>query len=443
MRSRRFLRSRASLAAFALACAALAFAGAPSAGRTAPHGAARAAVPLALDALVQQAKLTAADTAGGSAFGFDVALSADGNTAVVGGPFDDGDRGAVWFFARSGTTWTQLGDKFRLSGEAGFSVAISADGGIALAGAPNLNNGGGGVVSFRRSAGQWQQFGGTLTPAGAQGAASFGSSVALSSDGSTAVVGGPDDDGGAGGIWAFTYAGPIAGWFAQGAKLTAGGAAGLAGLGYSLGLSLDGNTLLAGGPFDDDLVGATWAFGRSGSTWSQQGAKLTGSGEAGPAFFGSSVAVSDDGSIALVGGTDDDEYAGAVWPFARSGSTWSQQGAKVRPTDAGAPTVFGYDLAISGDGSTALVVVPPTGAVRVRHGCSHVPGPRGPSRVRGWRAPAVSVPAASGPASACPRTARSLRRRRRTASAPRGRFAAGPPPARLASRRRPAPGRRR
>ena len=42
-------------------------------------------------------------------------------------------------------------------------------------------------------------------------------------------------------------------------------------------------------------------FTRSGSTWTQQGEKLTGGGEIGKGFFGERVALSADGNTALVG----------------------------------------------------------------------------------------------------------------------------------------------
>ncbi len=71
-------------------------------------------------------------------------------------------------------------------------------------------------------------------------------------------------------------------------------------------LSADGNTALIGGCGDNDGVGAAWVFTRSGSTWTQQGPKLTGSGETGEGGdFGVSVALSADGNTALIGGTDD------------------------------------------------------------------------------------------------------------------------------------------
>ena len=46
-------------------------------------------------------------------------------------------------------------------------------------------------------------------------------------------------------------------------------------------LSGDGNTALIGGYADNTSVGAAWVFTRSGSTWTQQGSKLTGGGESG------------------------------------------------------------------------------------------------------------------------------------------------------------------
>src|SRR5216683_526432 len=58
-------------------------------------------------------------------------LSADGNTAIVGGFEDNSLVGAAWIWTRSGTAWTQQGSKLVGSGgvggsEQGTSVAISA-----------------------------------------------------------------------------------------------------------------------------------------------------------------------------------------------------------------------------------------------------------------------------------------------------------------------------
>ena len=81
-------------------------------------------------------------------------------------------------------------------------------------------------------------------------------------------------------------------------------------------------------------VGAAWVFTRSGTTWTQQGPKLVGTGAAGDADQGVSVALSGDGNTALVGGAGDNGSEGAAWVFTRSGTTWTQQGSKLVGTGA-------------------------------------------------------------------------------------------------------------
>src|SRR4029077_626841 len=59
----------------------------------------------------------------------------------------------------------------------------------------------------------------------------------------------------------------------------------------------------------------------------QQGTALTGGEqEVGQAQFGSAVAVSADGIMALVGAPRNHPVAGAVWVFVRGGPSWLQQG---------------------------------------------------------------------------------------------------------------------
>ena len=60
--------------------------------------------------------------------------------------------------------------------------------------------------------------------------------------------------------------------------------------------------------------GAVWVFTRTAGVWTQQGPKLVGSGAVGHASQGKSVALSADGSTAIVGGLGDSEV-GAAWVF--------------------------------------------------------------------------------------------------------------------------------
>ena len=132
---------------------------------------------------------------------------------------------------------------------------------------------------------------------------------------------------GVGAVWVFKRSAGV--WGQQGPKLTAKGESGQGNFGYRIALSSDGNTALIGAPGDSGEVGAAWVFTRSGETWSQEGSKLTGGGHVGAGFFGTAVALSSDGNTALIGAGGDNGGVGAAWVFTRSGTTWSQQGEKL------------------------------------------------------------------------------------------------------------------
>jgi hypothetical protein len=295
--------------------------------------------------------------------GFAVALSADGNTAIVGGFNDDytsgaGGLGAAWMYTRSGGVWTQQGSKLVGTGAVGNadeaqSVALSGDGNTAIVGGTNDNNGAGAAWVFTRSGGVWTQQGSKLVGTGAAGAANQGSSVALSADGNTAIVGGANDNGGKGAVWVFTRSGGV--WTQQGSKLVGTGAVGNANQGQSVALSGDGNTAIAGGYNDNGGGGAAWVYTQSGGVWTQQGSKLVGTGAIGNADQGFKVALSSDGSAAIVGGPTDSGAAGAAWVYTQSGGVWTQQGSKLVGAGAAGAANQGDSVALSADGNTALV----------------------------------------------------------------------------------------
>ena len=167
----------------------------------------------------------------------------------------------------------------------------------------------------------WSQQGSKLVGTGAVGSAVQGSSVALSDDGNTAIVGGYGDNANAGAAWLFTRSGGV--WTQQGSKLVGTGTVGAAFQGSSVSLAGDGNTVMVGGYGDNANAGAAWVFTQSGGVWTQQGSKLVGTGAVGAAFQGSSVALSDDGNTAIVGGHGDNSNAGAAWVFLQPASTQS------------------------------------------------------------------------------------------------------------------------
>ena len=206
---------------------------------------------------------------------------------------------------------------------------------------------------FTRSGSVWTQQGTKLVGQDAAGPAGQGSSVALSADGNTAIVGGIQDSNVTGAAWVFTRSGSV--WTQQGAKLVGTGAVGAAQQGSSVALSADGNTAIVGGNQDSNFTGAAWVFTRSGSVWTQQGAKLVGTSAVGIASQGCSVALSADGHTAIVGGSSDNTGRGAAWVFTRSGGVWTQQGSKLVGTGAVGGAAQGTSVALSGDGNTAIV----------------------------------------------------------------------------------------
>lgn len=249
-------------------------------------------------------------------------ISADGNTAIVGGQDDSIGVGAAWVYVRSAGLWTQQGNKLVGTGAAGnahqgCSVSLSSDGNTAIIGGRYDNSYTGAVWIYIRSAGVWTQQGSKLVGTGAVGAAQQGTAVSLSADGNTAIVGGSYDDGSTGAAWIFTRNAGV--WKQQGNKLIGTGAVGNAWQGCSVSLSADGNTAIVGGDYDNGYMGAVWVFTRSGGVWTQRGSKLVGTGALGPwVYQGRSVSLSSDGSTALIGGSGDNSYTGAAWVFVSS-----------------------------------------------------------------------------------------------------------------------------
>ena len=282
-------------------------------------------------------------------FGGTVALSADGNTAVVGAYADPLDftygaskAGSVTIFARSGTTWTQQAHltcadsdpvcQFGASNwgtvnQAGFgySVAVSGDGDTVMVGTKLSGSNNVAAVVFTRSGSTWtlQQsialVGEYTSNHQVQEHKFHGMSVALSSDGNTAAVG--DQDGAS-----------TADWMAVNGTYS----------GYSCNTS--GN-----------MVGAVRVLTRSGSTWTEQQTLVPTGGEARCGFGGYGLDLSDDGNT-LIGGAGfatvgSNTSQGSATVFTRSGSTWTQQQTL---NQAATSLYFGISVSLSDDAGTVI-----------------------------------------------------------------------------------------
>ena len=312
----------------------------------------QAVYPVTIDPLfTTEIKVTAGDAAGGDEFGRAVAIN--GDTAVVGSPYDDdkgSKSGAAYVFTRSGSTWSQAAKLVPTTLLAndwfGYSVAIS--GGTVVVGAP-LNDtavsGAGAAFVYTGSGTTWTHQA-TLTASDATTGDNLGVSVSI--DGGTVVAGAHLKSVKAGAAYVFTGSGAT--WTQQ-QKLTAASPATNDYFGRIV--DVDSDTVVVGCWGDDDLgssSGTAYVFTRSGTTWSQQQKLTAGDGAAGDRF-GAHVAVDSDTVVVgsymaddTVAGAD----AGAAYVYSRSGTTWTQQ-QKLTASDKASGELFGLSVALSGD----------------------------------------------------------------------------------------------
>ncbi|MBI4885565.1 MAG: hypothetical protein HY824_00585, partial [Acidobacteria bacterium] len=232
-----------------------------------------------------------------------------------------------------------------------------------------------------------------------------GNSIGLSGDGSTMAIGAPFESGGAPGIngnqgdnavyasgAVYVYLRQGGSWVQQ-AYVKASNPGQSDHFGSSVALSRDGNTMAVaahweasaatgvnGNQNDNSIpqAGAVYVFTRTGTTWTQQAyIKASNTGRPGKGGedisdgdqFGFSLALSGDGNTVAVGAITEDSgakgingnqnddmatSAGAVYVYARTGTTWAQQ-AYVKSATTVAGDLLGFAVALNLDGNTMAV----------------------------------------------------------------------------------------
>ena len=360
-------------------------------------------------------------------FGYAIALSGDGNTLAVSTINEassatgiDGNQldnlapasGAVYLYVNSGSSWQSQAyiksSNSNLVDSFGFSVSLDADGTTLLVGAPgesssaqsingdetdNTGSLSGAAYVFELQNNQWAQTA-YLKSTNSDKLDSFGYDVALSEDGSTAVVGSPGEDSNAtsvngdemdnssnnsGAAYVFVHNGTT---WAQDSYLKASNSDSEDQFGHSVDVNSDG-TVIAIGAFneasDSEIngnesdnsasgAGAAYLFYKSQAGWQQEDYIKAVNSDASD-HFGSDVQLSNNGKALVVGapneasssqGLDGDvqfndaSAAGAVYLFTNVEGTW-QQTEYIKSLNSDAGDGFGSAIAISGDGNTLIV----------------------------------------------------------------------------------------
>ena len=208
----------------------------------------------------QTGELTASDAAAYDFFGDSVGLSAGGSTALIGAPGHNKNARAAYVFTLRDGSWSQAGELTGSGAAAddsfGWSVALSAGGSTALVGAFEHDKDAGAGYVFTLRDGAWSETG-ELTASGTASDNQFGTSVALSAAGGTALVGAVGHNKNAGAGYVFTLRG---GTWSQIGELTASGTASGNQFGTSVALSAGGSTALVGAIGYDSYAGAGYVF---------------------------------------------------------------------------------------------------------------------------------------------------------------------------------------
>jgi trimeric autotransporter adhesin len=336
-----------------------------------------ASVP-ALAASTSPTILAPNDGAGGDLFGESTATSTTGGVTVVGSPEHD-SSGAAYVFTGSGTTFSQTAELTPGNPQAdeqfGQTVAISGNGQTLVAAAPGAagtsGSDQGAAYVFTSTGGTWTQIAELTVP----GTAELGTSLAISSDASTIVLGSPTSNNDNGEAFVFTKSGstyvqtqeltePATTATTASATTTAVTRAGSpvsaakkpkpkptptptptpavpAFLGDNTAISSNGSTIAFGEP----NVGVTDVFTKAAgaSTWTQT-AQLHGGGD--------SVAVSSNGEIVAAGQAGINNLNGAVFVFTESGGTFTEASEVLPPANTtNAAFAAGSNIGMSASGS--------------------------------------------------------------------------------------------
>lgn len=325
--------------------------------------------PITVDPLVtlEEGLLVPSGLAASDNLGVAVAISDDGSRAIVGAPEDavgaNLNVGAAYVFVRSGISWT-LEATLRAGGGGGMyeffgsAVAISGDGALAVATAPEYPEVAcdcsvGGVWAYVRSGSTWGAPTRLVPTGGVEQSDRLGTSVAVTRDGSRVVVGAAQFNGARGQAFVFRR-GPT--WTEE-ARITGTTSSDL--LGSAVAISADGTRALVGVPGWDTPVsnaGGARVWVRSGTTWSVE-TTIVPSIVSAAAEAGYAVALSEDASRALVGVWHADvgaSNAGGASVFLRSGTTWAEE-ATLLSTTPRAGASLGTSVGITADGRRALL----------------------------------------------------------------------------------------
>ena len=304
--------------------------------------------------------------AGGDESGEAVAISADGNTVIVGAFRNDGNgtnSGHARIYTYDGTNWVQVGadiDGENAFDESGTAVAISADGNTVIIGARvNSGNGlgSGHARIYTYDGTNWIQVGADID--GENAGDQSGTAVAISADGNTVAIGARvNSDNGTFSGHTRIYNFDGTNWVQVGADIDGEAAGDVSGI--AVAISADGNTVAIGAPGNSGngtFSGHARIYNFDGTNWVQVGADID--GENTDDQSGTAVAISADGNTVAIGAPGNGgngTLSGHTRIYNYDGTNWVQVGADIDGENVN--DLSGRAVAISADGNTVAIGAP-------------------------------------------------------------------------------------
>eukprot|EP00986_Skeletonema_menzelii_P000730 scaffold205_cov179-Skeletonema_menzelii.AAC.12 len=296
-------------------------------------------------------------------FGNSIGLSNDGNRLVVGARSENDQTGVVRVYGRDTFgQWALMGmpiNGLSIGERAGWSVSISGDGSSVAVGAPKGGgSASGSVFTYRFENGSnWEQYGSAL-----QGASNeaFGYTTSLSYDGNLVAVGSPKAMNSEGG----SNAGKASVFYVYGTEWLPLPATEIHGIssndidGTSIALSQDGAILVVGGKGADNDDGDRNAghcrIYEFGTDWDLLHSM---EGQTENERLGSSVAVSKNGNVVACGG-EGGMYDGIGMGVVRTWNRETSQSSTLWPRTGDSGALFGSALSLKEDGKILVVGAP-------------------------------------------------------------------------------------
>lgn len=295
-------------------------------------------------------------------FGTSVAISSNGNTIAAGAYQNDGNgsnSGHVRVYRYINDKWAQLGsdiDGEAPNDESGSSIALSGNGNTIIIGAAaNDGNGNrsGHVRVFELKNNNWVQKGTDID--GEAIGDKFGWSVDISENGNIISAGAIFNDGNSsssGHVRAYSFKNNS--WIQLGSDID-GDYEGDQ-LGNAVSLSKDGAYLAVGAYGNDENgsnAGEVKVFKYENSIWKQVGSDIN--GESADDYFGGSLSISDDGSVLAVGASRNDAGGtdrGHVRVYELKSNVWVQRGTDL---DGNKDNDYFSGVSVSGNGNRIIV----------------------------------------------------------------------------------------